>query len=207
MTKYITTILFFILICGSTISQTCEKFNRELFSSLPDNFPDSINCKDRSEKKQGWWIYYKVFYNPVDRQDELAKGDYVPEYIYGQYKNDIKIGEWRTVKNMHQIYDQRIDKYYYSKDTVLVKSWFAQDGFNESEILYLQDGLFIKSTSLSANEKFPICIECSKKQGNCIMTYRNEFIKVFPFENFESEFERTFFSYDLKKRVINDKLK
>jgi hypothetical protein len=204
--RVIATLIFF-LVLGSTISQTCEKYNRKLFHSLPDNLPDSINCKDKLGRKQGWWIYYKVFYNPVDKPDELEKGDYVPDYIYGQYKDDIKIKDWHTVNNVHQIYDQREDEYHYSKDTTLIKSWFAQGGFNESVILYLKDSTIIKSTSLCADEKHPICIECDKKKETCTMTYRNKFIKVFPFENFASEFERTFFSYGFDKKLIDNDLK
>lgn len=207
MTKYIKAIIFSLFIYGPTISQTCEKYNRKLFSSLPDSFPDSINCKDKSEKKQGWWIYYKVQYNPVDKPDELEKGDYVQDYVYGQYKNDIKIGTWRTVRNVHQIYDQREDTYYYSQDTSRVTSWFASGGFNESNIIYIKDSTIIKSTSLSPKEKYHICIDCNKESKGCIMTYRKEIIKKFPFENFETEFEKTFLMYDREKREIDKKVK
>lgn len=200
-------LLILILIYSTTFSQTCEKYNRELFTSLPDNFPDSINCKDKSEKKQGWWIYYEVQYNPEYKPDELEKGDYVSDYVYGQYENDLKIGTWRTVRNVHQIYDQREDRYYYSLDTSRVASWFLSGGFNESEIIYIKDSTTIKSTSLSPKEKYPICIDCNKKSNDCIMTYRKEIIKKISFENFETEFEKTFFMYDREKRSIDGKQK
>ncbi|WP_317898262.1 hypothetical protein [Aurantibacillus circumpalustris] len=205
MTKYSKTIIFFLLIYGQTFSQTCEKFDRKLFHSLPDNFPDSINCKDKFAKKQGWWIYYKVQYNPVDKPDELEKGDYVQDYFYGQYADDRKIGTWHTVMNVHLIYDQREDSYYYSQDTSRVTSWFADGGFNESDILYIKDSTIIKSTSLAAKEKYPICIDCDKKNKICIMTYRNETIKKFPFDSFGTEFEKTFFMYDRDKKSIDKK--
>lgn len=208
MTKSITTIILFLIFSyGLAFSQTCEKYNRKLFHSLPDNFPDSINCKDKLGKKQGWWIYYKVQYNPVDKPDELEKGDYVPDYFYGQYENDIKIDTWHTVMNVHQIYDQREDKYYYSRDTSRVTSWFASGGFSESDIIYINDSTIIKSTSLSPNEKHAICIDCSKKRKDCVMTYRKEIIKKFPFENFSIEFEKTFFMYDREKKEIDKKVK
>ncbi|MCW3075828.1 MAG: hypothetical protein JWO32_437 [Bacteroidetes bacterium] len=193
MTKYIKIIIVFILICGPTKSQTCEKYNRKLFHSLPDIFPDSINCKDKAGKKQGWWIYYKVLYNPVDKPDELDKGDYVPDYIYGQYKNDAKIGDWHTVKNVHLIYDQRVDKYYYSKDTVRVISEFASGGWFETEILYINDSTIIKSTILRPKDEHKIFFECFKKGDICIMTYQKDLIKTFPFADFEIEFEKALY--------------
>lgn len=207
MTKYFSTIIFLVFICGSTVSQTCENYNRKLFNSLPDNFPDSINCKDKSGKKQGWWIYYKVQYNPVDKRDQLEKGDYVQDYIYGQYKNDRRVGTWTTVYNVHLISDIREDKYYYSHDTTRVTSWFADGGWNESDIIYTKDSTVIKSTSLSPKEKHPICIECNKKNKICIMTYRNQTIKKFAFDNFQTEFEKTFFMYDRDKKNIDARQK
>lgn len=206
MTKHSLTLIFFVFIFGSTISQTCEKFERKLFHSLPDNFPDSINCKDKFAKKQGWWIYFKVQYNPVDKPDELEKGDYVQDYIYGQYVDDRKIGTWHTVMNVHLIYDRREDSYYYSQDTSRVTSWFADGGFNKSDILYIKDSTIIKSTSLSPKAEYPICIDCDLKKG-CIMTYRNEIVKKFGFYDFKIEFEKAFFMYDRQKKEIDQKLK
>ncbi|MBL7896609.1 MAG: hypothetical protein JNK50_15035 [Bacteroidia bacterium] len=203
MTKHIITIIFSILICIQTFSQTCEKYNRKLFHSLPDNFPDSINCKDKSGKKQGWWIYYKVQHQTTNKPDELAKGDYVEDYRYGQYKDDRKVDTWVTVYNVHLISNIREDKYYYSHDTSRVTSWFSEGGWNESDIIYTNDSTVIKSTSLSPKEKHPICIDCDKKYKICIMTYRNQTIKKFAFDSFQTEFEKTFFMYEHNKKKID----
>jgi hypothetical protein len=104
--------LFFVFLSCQTFSQTCEKYNRKLFHLLPATFPDSINCKDSYGRKQGWWIYYTVQYNPAEIPDVLEKGDYVEDYVYGQYKDDKKIGDWRTIANVHQIYERSIDNYH-----------------------------------------------------------------------------------------------
>ena len=162
---------------------------------------------DKYGKKQGWWIYYKVQYNPVDKPDELEKGDFVHDYIYGQYKDDRKVNTWTTVFNVHLIDAIRKDKYYYSLDTSRVTSWFAEGGVNESEILYIKDSTIIKSTSLSPKTGYPICIECDKKSNLCLMSYRNQILKKFPFDNFDGEFQKTFFMYDRDKKNIDKKQK
>ena len=61
MTKNFRTILLILLLTIGrlTFSQTCEDFNKKLIHSLPENFPEKINCKDDMGKKQGWWINYK----------------------------------------------------------------------------------------------------------------------------------------------------
>jgi len=184
-------------------SQSCEGYNRKLFNRLPKNFPDSINCKDLLGKKQGWWIYYKVEYNPSDIPDELRQGEYVPEYVYGEYKDNKKIGTWITVFNVHLISEIREDIYYYSQDTSRVTSKFAY----ESDVLYLKDSTIIKSTTLAKNEKHPICIECDKIKNSCVLTYRKQRIKMFPFDKFDLEFEGTFFMYEKEKKIIDEKLK
>jgi len=204
--KIITLILLLHSIRGLTFSQTCESYNRKLFHSLPKNFPDSINCIDKLGKKQAWWIFYKVQYNPIDRPDELAVGDYVHDYTYGEYKDDQKIGTWETIFNVHLIRTIRQDTYYYSNDTSRVTSWFG-GGFEKSDILYTKDSNIIKSTSLAPKDEFPICLDCYKKSKMCIMTYRREVIKVFPFEDFDYEFKRSFDRYENDKILINEKHK
>jgi hypothetical protein len=190
-------------------AQNCEDFDKSLFHMLPDTFPNKINCIDSLERKQGWWINYTLKYNPIDKPDELAKGNYVESYSYGKYKNNLKIGEWISVANAHLVYVLRRDNYYYSEDTVLITSGFANGGWNESTLYFNADSTIIKSTSLSPNEKFPICIECNRngeKGKECIMTYRNETIKFFSFDHFDMEFYSSFIDYNREKKSINEKL-
>ena len=169
---------FFIFLSCHVFSQNCESYNRKLFNSIPDNFPDSINCKDAYGKKQDWWIYYTLRFNPIDKPNELEKGDYVQSYIYGKYRDGKKIGDWRTIENVHQIYERRIDNYYYSKDTLLIKSGFWERGWNESMIYYNADSSIIKYTINYDKGLKDISIECDKNKEpnstNCIMTYRKK---------------------------------
>ncbi len=200
-------LLIILTITHSLISaQQCEDFDKGLFHMLPDTFPHKINCIDSNGLKQGWWIDYKIEYNPVDRPDELAKGNYVDNYSFGKYKNNIKIGDWISVANVHLIYETRRDNYYYSMDTILIKSLFAS---GESTLYYNSDSSIIKSNSLCVDEKFSICIECNKKSEigkECKMTYRSEKIKEFSFEQFDMEFYSSFIGYKREKKIIDNKL-
>jgi len=204
MTKFITTTLLLFLIYGSTISQTCEKYNRKLFNYLPAEIPDKINCKDINGKKQGWWIYYELIYNSIERPEELGVGYYIPEYIFGKYENDIRIGKWHTRNNVHNSYDKQIDEYYYSNDSVQIQTIFSS---SHSVKTYLKDSTIIKSYTFSSYKEPPLYIECNKDYNKCKMTYRNKFIKVFPFEDFELEYVKTFFLYDFEKSIIDAELK
>lgn len=201
--------LFFIFLSCQAFSQTCEKYNRKLFHSLPDTFPDSINCKDSYGKKQGWWIYYTVQYNPADKPDELEKGDYIQDYIYGQYKEDKKIGDWRTIANVHQIYERRVDNYYYGKDTILIKSGVWDGGWKEAMIYYNSDSTIIKYTISYDKGLRDICIECDKNKKpnstSCAMTYRKKLIKTFPYDQFEIELDKSNSSlfYGREKAMID----
>jgi hypothetical protein len=187
-------------------AQQCEDFNKSLFHILPDTFPDKINCIDSNGLKQGWWIDYKIKYNPVDRPDELAKGNYVDKYSFGKYKNNIKNGDWVSIANVHLIYETRRDNYLYSKDAIMITSRFAE---GESTLYYNADSSIIKSTSLCPDEKFPICIDCCKNGSigkECKMMYRNEKIKEFPYVQFDTEFYGSFIDYKREKRTIDNKL-
>jgi len=192
-----------------TEAQQCEDFNKSLFHMLPDTFPNQINCVDSSGHKQGWWINYVVKYNPVDKPEELAKGDYVEDYSYGKYKDNLKVGDWISVANVHMLYIIRRDNYYYSEDTIMVTSRIAHYGGNETTILYNADSTVIQSTSLSTNDKYPVCIACNKKgkkEKECRMTYRNAMIKEFPFDQFEFEFSGTYMDCVREKKMINELL-
>ncbi len=188
-----------------TNAQQCEDFDKGLFHMLPDTFPGKINCSDSNGLKQGWWIDYKIKYIPVDKPEEMAKENYVTNYSYGKYKNNLKIGDWISVANVHLIYETRRDNYYYSKDTIIITSRFPS---GESTLYYNSDSSIIKSISLCTDEKFPICIECDKKnkiRKECKMIYRNDIIKEFPFDQFDLEFYDSFIGYKREKRMIDNK--
>jgi len=205
-------ILFVILSIfsySSITAQQCEDIDMSLFHMLPDTIPNKINCVDSLGLKQGWWINYTLEYNPIDKPDELAKGDYVENYSYGKYKDNIKIGDWISVANVHMIYITRKDNYYYANDTILVASEFGLGGLNKSTKFFNSDSSIIKSTSLPPDEKYPILIECNKNGvlgKECIMSYRNETIKEFSYDQFDIEFDRSFENYNRDKKVINNTL-
>jgi len=76
-------------------------------------------------------------------------------------------------------------------------------------LYYNADSSIIKSTSLCADEKFPICIECNKRNEigkECKLTYRNEKIKDFSFEQFDMEFFGSFIDYKREKKIIDNKI-
>jgi hypothetical protein len=206
MKKWIFIVIILTITRSLISAQQGEHFDKGLFHMLPDTFPDKINCIDSNGLKQGWWIDYKLEYNPVDRADVLAKGNYVDHYSFGKYKNNLRIGDWISVANVHLIYETRRDNYYYSKDTIMISSRFVS---GNSTLFFNADSSIIKSRSLCADEKFPICIECYKENATgkeCKMTYRDEKIKEFPLEQFDMEFYGSFIEYKREKKIIDNKL-
>ena len=203
------TVIFLIFACALITAQQCEELNENLFHMPLDTFPSNINCVDSLERKQGWWIDYTLKYNSIDKPDELINGGYVKSYSYGKYKDNCKVGEWISVANVHLIYITRKDNYYYADDTILITSGFSRGGWNESELYFNTDSSIIKSISLTPDEKFPICIECNKSgklRKECTMTYRNEKIKEFSYDQFDFEFYGSFSDYKREKKIISDKL-
>lgn len=197
----------FILFYNLTFAQICENYDKSLFNKLPNNFPEKINCIDSLGKKTGWWINYKIKYNPKESPDELEKGNFVNHYNFGMYKDNFKVGTWKTIENIHLVYVKRIDNYYYSKDTILVTSEFTDLGWKKSSIYYNNDSSIINSSCLSLSEDYIICIECDKKRPKneeCIMTYKNSEIKRFPITEFDLEFYLSFRVNNRKIRLIDE---
>jgi hypothetical protein len=197
------------LAVSQAFSQTCEDFKRNLFHGLPQEVPNRINCKDSLGQREGWWIFYKVDYNPVDKPDELRKGDYVDVYTYGKYESDRKIGQWTTINNVHMIYEIRVDSFYYKEGSTFIKSWFLDSGPHDATLYYSRDSSVIKYSV--ANHKRAVKIECDKSGGqfekSCKMTYRNAVIKVFPHDRFEMEREAPFFKYETEMNQIDERLR
>jgi hypothetical protein len=203
--KIITLILLLHFIIGQTFSQTCENYNRKLFNLLPKNYPENINCKDLSGKKQGDWILYEISYNSSNKSLVLDTGYYVEEYSYGQFLDDRKVGTWKSIQNVHLIYSNQEDTYFYAKDTFSITTKRSTD---LSKLTLIRDSTIIKfSYSPLSKEMFPICIDCYKEQNNCIMSYRNNTIKKFPYNNFNLEYERVQFLYKREMKSIDEKLK
>lgn len=205
----ITLTLFFLISVFQIYGQKCETFDRELFHMLPEQFPDTVNCVDKNEQKQGWWLIYKIKHNPINIPDELEKGDYVKNYSYGQYKDDRKIETWKLVENVHQVYERKIDRFYYSKDSIVINSAYADQGWHETKTFYNADSSIIQYSHLLPKEKYPIVINCDKTLPTgkgCIMTYRETELKKFPIDRFE--IERKFLPFDyLTERKLIDKRK
>jgi hypothetical protein len=183
---------YILLFVGGVIhSQTCESYNRKLFHMLPDTFPEKINCIDKDGKKQGWWINYKVQYNLTDRPDELAKGDYVQDYWYGEYKNNLKVGTWVKIANVHQVFPEQEDNYFYYKDSLFFTSIFWMWGSNNATTVFNKDSSVIISKIYSQiNKKEQIRIECEKKE--CVMIHKGAVVKKFPINQFFIEYEKAF---------------
>ncbi len=165
-------------------SQTCEKFNRSYFHFLPKYVPDTINCKDSNGKKQGWWIYYNVDYHATALPNIYDSGSYVGSYRYGQYKDDKMLGNWIKFQNIHQCYEERVDSFYYKKDTVGVLTYtFFKDKYTVLE--FINDSSIINAKSVY--KKDTIYVYCNKNRGCKVMHCKNV-IKVFPFGDIETTF-------------------
>jgi len=158
----------FFLLCISLYSafnlfgQSCERYDKTLFRMLPNDFPDEINCIDSAGVKQGWWIKYKVEYNPVYIPDDLPKGHYVGSFSYGKYLDGKQIGDWKTINNRHQIYEVENKNYYYAEDTIIITISSGIPFYNQFEILTFNTAMtvFIKTQT----GKPTIIIECNKNK-------------------------------------------
>lgn len=201
---FIAVLLFSAHFC---FAQNCETFNRELFRMLPKDVPNEINCVDSLGRKQGWWIYYKIEYNPDDIPDVQKKGYYVYDYYCGKYNENKKTGEWIRVNNNHLIYISMTESYYYSRDTILVN----YEGFidRRSSLYFNNDSTIINFFSVDDYYKDTICIECRRKNNkvvnNCKLYYQNKLMKSFPYKNLEFEIDKAWFRIDRQKyiRLIN----
>ena len=173
---------------------------------LPRDFPDTVNCVDKNGHKQGWWLIYKIKFNPADKPDELGKGDYVERYSYGQYNNNRKVGTWKLVENVHQVYERRIDNFYYSKDATLIKSVYSDGGWNETNTYFNSDSTVIRYSHFLPKTDYPLIINCDKKlpiDKQCQLTYREKILKVFPIDRFEIEKELVTINYLREIKLID----
>jgi len=176
----------FLLLCISLYSafnlfgQSCERYDKTLFNMLPDDFPDEINCIDSAGVKQGWWIKYKVEYNPVEMPDNLTKGNFVGSFNYGKYKDGKRIGDWKTINNRHVIYEVENKNYYYSSDTVLITLTKAS--------LNTKINYFNADSSIMIITEPPYTVEFNKnKYGNsiCVLKHNNHIIHQMPAKYFD----------------------
>lgn len=153
-------------------AQKCETYNRALFKMLPSDFPDEINCLDQNGVKQGWWINYKIEYNDVPILDVQPKGYFIREYSCGKYKDGKRVGDWKTINNVHAIFIANCKNYYYSEDTTIIKTCSSPFLSEEvMETLYFNSSLsiFIKTIGTQA----PITIEVNKnKVGSELFIYK-----------------------------------
>lgn len=197
-----------ILLCSAFTAQgqNCESFDRSLFHFLSAEVPDTVNCIDSEGRKQGWWLNYKVKYNPVYQPDILAVGDYVENYSYGRYENDRKTGTWRLVENVHMVYERRIDSFYYNKDSIVHIAKFAAG--QKSISRFNSDSSIVHFEHFLSNTEFPVIIDCDRTFiGNkqCIMTLEGRKIISFPYEEFELKKELISMDYFRIEKVFDKK--
>ena len=200
--------LFFSILLLQLCGQNCDSFDRGLFHMLPSEFPDTVNCIDENGHKQGWWLVYKVKYNPIDKPDELAKGDYVERYFYGIYQKNRKIGTWKYVENVHQVYVHRIDSFFYSKDSTIISSEYADGGWNVTKTYFNSDSSIIEYSHLLPREDYALIIKCDQSlpiDKQCKLIYRGEEIKAFPTNRLEIEKTALTINYVRERRLINEK--
>lgn len=196
-------ILIFSISLFQVHGQNCETFEKVLFHALPDEFPDTINCVDSIGEKQGWWLNYKVKYNEADRPDELEKGDYVERYSFGRYNDNRKVGIWKSVENVHQVYVSRVDSFFYGNDSTIHISNYMDGGRNETKTYFNADSSIIRYTHFLQDMIDSILIECDRElptEKQCHMTF-GEKEKFFPFERFGVEVERVSMNnFEMKRR-------
>ena len=184
-------LLFILLFCSSAHApgQNCEVFDRALFHMLPKEVPDKINCTDSLGRRQGWWILYDLSYRNIDSN---SQGVYVDHYKIGKYGDDKRIGVWKTFSIG---WEQQVDSYYYSKDTIRVYSaigWYEKVeyeavGLDSSTI----SGRRTKYDRLT-NTTDTISLYCNKKANTCNLFHKKELIRTFPFSRHDIVFDMAF---------------
>ena len=208
MRTVVLAILFFFLIPkGIIFAQNCESYNRKLFHMLPKNFPDKINCIDSLGNKQGWWLVYKIDYNPPDqylRRTVIDTGEYVDAFVYGQYFNNHRIGDWMIVDNVHLIYESLYAKYSWSNDTTKIAE-IGDDMIFKETIMWYNSDKSISKHKVILNHTDTLCIECNSIQ--CKMTYKNVLIKEFLPKDFDFEFENALILYKKEMKQIDHELR
>lgn len=157
---------------------------------LPKNYPDKINCYDKNKIKQGYWIEYDLKFNPEEEPGILKQGDYVESYSFGRYVDNKKVGTWKTIENIHLVYEQRKDSFYYAKDSIIVISEFSDGGFKKSNLFLNADSTIIIYKEGYLDDNFLMTISCNKNRimsKQCVLSYREYIFKYFPFNEIEQE--------------------
>ena len=178
---------------------------------LPAEVPNQINCLDSLNQKQGWWIDYKIQYNPTKIPEALDSGYYVDHYQCGEYLNNEKIGVWRKIQNVHQISWYRIDSFIETPDYKLVITDFPNGIKEEKFELLNNDTLEYYSKVFTRKSNFPFEISCIKKespQNQCTTKFKGVVLNVFPLENLDYEHNYIKMNlYYFNKRKLFDSLK
>ena len=185
----ILTFLFLLVLSFASPAQTCEHFDRKLFfAEYIREVTDDINCKDSLGKKQGWWIYYKVDHNDIADPDALDTGNYVEKFTYGKYRDDLKIGIWRTIFNVHLISVMRQDSFYYNKDTVTTFG-FSITGDVVRECTRVNKKIYVKMGS----EKI-ICDPINRdEKGACWLFHGDAVFDIFSYSDFGTRYFHYYF--------------
>ncbi len=199
-------ILFLTITIFQVNGQNCETYKRNLFKLLPSELPDTLNCTDTNGKKQGWWLVYEVKINPARIPDELEAGEYVESYSLGKFLEDRKVGTWKTVQNVHQIFISRTDSFIYEPGSTTIISGYFDGGWNREEVTYSNDGKRMELTHQGADSEFPIQVICDKSMPldkQCTVNYRGQNITTFSFENFEIEKDFLWTKYVRERNEID----
>ncbi len=182
-----------LLFYSTTFAQQCETYAKELFHMLPKDFPKTINCTDSNNQKQGWWIEYRTYPNPVRASHFCSNKNYVDAYNYGEYKNGVKIGDWKRVSNVHSIYVADIENYHLGKDTTLITSYNPLRGNVEWTKYYNADSSIICFTKYLNKEGRQIQLKYNRKLTNnslYVAEYKGHILRKFELHTIDAVFDQ-----------------
>jgi hypothetical protein len=66
---------------------------------LPKNAKENYNCVDAQGRKQGWWIVIEEPGEIFESNSDDIKVVNNPDYSFGQFLNDKKIGVWNYIQH------------------------------------------------------------------------------------------------------------
>ncbi len=152
MSKFITILLLLTTIGG--FAQDCNPPTCS-FAMLSIDNSELQNCKDSMGQKQGWWILYDTanIYFPLKIGDFKSNSFYRGEYAIGQYKNDTKIGIWKSFYSDGCVSEINQTVVFEEDGSVLIKD------FPNNETRYNPDSSIVRSRVRIPNNE-TVNIEC-----------------------------------------------
>ncbi len=193
--------------CLMLILQTSIAFGQSIdttltFGMLPAKRPKAMNYTDALNRKQGFWIDYKVHeYSDTDKLGGIHRSKSVDLYSYGHYRNNIKTGKWEYIDQSEgdAIYHVKTEEYFSDGS---LKVYY--DGYSGYHVIVIYNPTKTRITNIIYGDT--IIVTCPKNKSQQIangkVIYKNQILKTFKYNDFENEelsVQNNFYSREIKR--------